>query len=81
LTTTKSNSIIFCVSSDWIGKAGTITYLNQPIVETLRHGIQNKYQAAHWYKHATNIATYNLGQSAPTGQSSGFILLEIRNNN
>ncbi len=78
ITTTKTNSLILAVSSDWAGVIGPITYLAQPTFKTLTHSVTNRYQATHWYKNSTNLSTYIMGESAPTGQKAGTIVLEVR---
>ena len=78
LTTTKTNSIIIGVKSDWNGVSGTQTFVGTPIVQTLTDLIASKYQANHWYKTNSAIVTTTQGNSAPSGQSASTILYEIR---
>jgi hypothetical protein len=78
ITTTKTNSIIIGVKSDWNGVSGTQTYVGTPINQTQSDLTASKYQALHWYKTTTNTITTPQGVSAPTGQSASIILYEVR---
>lgn len=80
LSTTKTNSYLICVSSDWNAIAGAITYRGTPVTPVLVHYVATKYQTAHWYKYSTNMATYTLGESSPTGQKAGTIVYEVKGN-
>jgi hypothetical protein len=77
INTTKTNSVLIAVSSDWNAASGTITYRNTPVIQTLTHSVIPKYQSAHWYKQTTNITSYIMGETSPSGQAAGTIVVEI----
>lgn len=81
LTTTKFNSLIFCVSSDWNGINPATKVYRDTGVETLVHFVTTvglAYTAYHYYKIASSIIAYTEGLSAPAGMSAGTSLIEIR---
>lgn len=80
LTTTRANSVIFCVSSDWAARdpSGRV-YRDVPITETLLHNLSTTiYVGYHYYKTTTSIATYTEGLSSPSTMQAGSAVYEIR---
>lgn len=81
ITTTRSNSIIIGVSSDWNAIDGSSRVYRDSEVETRYFSNPGvSYTCYHYYKIAPSISTYTLGLSSPTGQSVGTALYEIRGN-
>jgi hypothetical protein len=79
ITTTRANSIIFCVSSDWNAVSPGSRAYRDSATETLCHNLSpSTYVAYHYYKLATTATLYTEGLTAPTGQGAGTCLLEIR---
>jgi hypothetical protein len=80
IVTTKANSLIICVTSEWgnVDGSGRV-YLNGAI-ETQYS--RNPAAAAfyHYYYQATSVTTYTTGLSTPTGGSvaGGTCVMEIR---
>jgi len=78
ITTTRSNSIIIGAVSDWTAKDGASrTYLNSP-TETYYYRSASAMTTYNFYKPTTTAGSVTLGLSAPTSQSSGVTLYEIR---
>lgn len=78
ITTTKTNSIIIGVKSDWNGVAGTQTFVGTPVNQTQTDLTTSKYQALHWYKTTTAVTTTTQGVSSPSGENASIILYEVR---
>lgn len=79
ITTTRANSIIIAVTSDWNAISSSKTYRNSP-TETKYSYVSGGGTFYHYYKEAPTATSYTMGLSAPTGQSSGTALIEIRGN-
>jgi hypothetical protein len=78
ITTTKANSIIIGAVADWNAVNGSSrTYLNSP-TEIFYHYVSGGFTTYNFYKSAATATTYTQGLSAPTGQSAGTALYEIR---
>lgn len=77
IATTRVNSILFCVSSDWTAKSGARTYVGTP-TESLYFTSANATTGYHYYKVTTGVQNYTLGLSAPTAQQAGTCILEVR---
>lgn len=78
VTTTRINSILFCVSSDWNSINTAPTYRDSAVQVLLDNTHVANYVAYHYYKITTGIALYTEGLTAPAGQSSGTCVYEIR---
>mgnify|MGYP000022699650 CR=1 FL=1 len=79
ITTTRDNSIVIAGVSDWNAVDGTSrTYRSTPVTETLYHRVPSGFTAYNFYKSTASVTTYTLGTSAPSGQSSGVVLYEVR---
>jgi len=79
ITTTKANSIVVGVISDWTPATGTVTY-RRSVTEIARdtRNLVN-YIGYHFYDTTiTTATTYTEGLSSPTGQQSTCLLFEIR---
>lgn len=80
ISTTRANSLIFNVTSDWNARNGSgRTYRGSP------SPTERKYQydvgegtAYHYYYQATTIASYTTGLSIPNNQAAGTAVLEVR---
>lgn len=79
ITTTRANSLIIAVSSDWNAINSTKAYLNSA-TETGYNVATGAGTFYHYYKQATTATSYTMGLSAPTGQKAGTALIEIRGN-
>lgn len=77
VTTTKANSLLVCVSSDFSAQAGTRTY-RDTATEVLYDPQGGAYTGFHYYKVTTSIALYTEGITVPGGQQSGTCVYEIR---
>lgn len=81
LTTTRVNSLIFCVSTNWNAPAGTTSYLGSP---TVAFDYRNATAARwwHYYYAAPTIQEYLCGYFSPTDgdNGTGTAVLEIRGN-
>ncbi len=82
LTTTKANSAIVVVNSDWNAVSGASrTYRTGAgaFSETTYSYIASNYTAyGGYHPNAGAIGTYAVGLSAPTGQKYGLIAIEIK---
>ena len=80
ITTTRANSIVLGGISDWNAINGSSrTYRNSSsITERLYHRVSSAFTAYSFSKSATTINTYTEGLTAPTGQSAGTVLYEVR---
>lgn len=81
VTTTKSNSILICVTADWNAASGSTTY-RRTVTQTLKDDqrVPGLYQGWHYYEVVTTAASYTEGLTSPASQSSGTSVLEIRGN-
>jgi hypothetical protein len=79
ITTTRANSLIIAVTSDWNAKNGSKAYRLTP-VETNYSFYPGGATFYHYYQQATTATSYTMGLSTPTGQSGGTALYEIRGN-
>ena len=78
ITTTRANSIIIGAVCDWNAVNGSSrSYRNSP-TETFYHFASGAFTTYNFYKTAASVSTYTQGLTAPTGQSSGTVLYEIR---
>lgn len=78
LTTTRANSILIAVTSDWNAINGASrVYRNSP-TETKYDFLTGAATAYHYYKAAPTVTSYTLGLTAPVGQSSGTCVIEVR---
>lgn len=81
LTTTRANSIIFCVTSDYSAQdGGTNRTYRDTSTETLyfRNAVAATFY--HYYKLAPTVTGYTEGLTAPAAQQSGTAVVEIRGN-
>lgn len=79
ITTTRANSLILAVSSDWNAVVATYSYTGSP-TETNYAPYTGAGTFYHYYKQAASATSYTLGVATPSGQKSGTALLEIRGN-
>lgn len=82
VTTTRADSILFCVTSDWFAINGDTptpgrTYRDNA-TERYYFRAVDKFTSYHYIKTATTIGTYTEGISSPVNQSGGTAILEIR---
>jgi hypothetical protein len=78
ITSTRSNSIIFGVTSDWSAINGSARLYRDAATESLYHFRTGIYTGYHYRKQTTTAGTYTEGLTAPTGMSAGTALLEIK---
>lgn len=79
ITTTRANSIIVGGISDWNAVNGSSrTYRDGSITERLYHFVSGAFTAYGFDRTAASVTTYTEGLSAPTSQSGGTVLYEIR---
>ncbi|HEX2627639.1 MAG TPA: fibronectin type III domain-containing protein, partial [Chitinophagaceae bacterium] len=79
ITTTRANSIIIGGISDWNAVSGASrTYRDGSINERLYHFVSTKFTAYGFDRAAASVTSYTEGLSAPTGQSGGTVLYEVR---
>ncbi|MBL7743699.1 MAG: heparin lyase I family protein [Chitinophagaceae bacterium] len=76
--TTKENSLLICVTSDWKAIDGTKREYRDNATEVLYANGSRTYSTYHYYKDAGAITTYREGLTLPTGQSAGTCVLEVR---
>lgn len=81
ITSTRANSILIGVSSDWNAINGSTRTLRSSATEANYVHAMGDVTAYHYYLAAPTVGSYTLGVSAPTGQSSGTCVIEIRGNN
>jgi hypothetical protein len=81
VTTTRANSILICVTSDWNAASGSTTY-RRTVTQTLKDDqrVPGLYQGWHYYEVVTTTTAYTEGLTSPTGESAGTSVLEIRGN-
>jgi hypothetical protein len=82
ITTTRANSIILAVSSDWnaVNYTSPRSYRSSA-TETLYNYASGSVTSYYYYKQATTTAAYPMGLNGPgTATSSGTALIEIRGN-
>lgn len=80
ITTTRGNSLLIAVTSDWNALDGSSRVLRAGATETNYSYTLGDVTSYHYYLQATTIDTYTLGLSAPTGQKGGTCIVEIRGN-
>jgi len=78
ITSTRANSILICVSSDWNAVNGSSRAYRDNATEGYYYFSSTNTTGYHYYKLAATATTYTEGLTAPTGQSSGTAILEIR---
>ncbi len=80
VTTTRAKSLLIGVSSDWNAINGSSrTYRNSATETNYSYGLGDM-TGYHYYYLAPTITSYTTGLSAPTGQSAGTCIIEIRGN-
>lgn len=78
VVTTRENSIIFGVTSDWNGVDGSSRTLRDGATETFYYRPDGGITSYIYYKQCTTEASHTLGVSSPTGQIAATAILEIR---
>lgn len=78
ITSTRTNSLIIGVTSDWQAVNGDSRIYRNAITETNYFFSTNATTGYHYYFPAATITSYTTGVSFPSTQSSGTCLLEIR---
>ena len=78
ITSTRANSILICVSSDWNAVNGSSRAYRDNATEGYYYFSSTNTTGYHYYKLAATVTTYTEGLTAPTGQSAGTAVLEIR---
>lgn len=84
VTTTRTNSIIFCVSTNWNvpdgGPGGTSTLWRGSPVQSMYYRDPNAATFWHYYYNAQNIQPYTVGYISPNDvdAGTGTAVLEIR---
>lgn len=79
ITTTRANSLLIAVSSDWNAVNSAKSYLLSA-TETGYWYATGAGTFYHYYKPATTTTSYTMGLSIPSGQSAGTAVIEIRGN-
>lgn len=79
-TTTREDSLMICISSDFSATSGTPTYRTPPThTQVHEHFETGRYHAYHYYGQATTTGGYTMGLTAPThGTAVATAVLEIR---
>lgn len=77
VTTTRANSLLICVSSDFTAQAGARTY-RDTATEVLYDNQAGAYTGFHYYKQTSSIALYTEGITVPGSQQSGTSVYEVR---
>jgi hypothetical protein len=80
ITTTRADSLIFAVTSDWNAITGTESYRSPPTHTERLDDYTNpsQYRGYHYTAPATTTGSYTMGMEAPTGQGSNTVVLEVR---
>lgn len=78
ITTTRENSIIIGGISDWWAINGSSRTYRDAATESYYYRVGGAFTSYIFYKQATTATTYTEGLTAPTGQSAGTVLYEIR---
>lgn len=79
ITTTKANSLLIAVSSDFNGKDGSGRIYRDGAVETFYKRADNKEGTGyHYTKRTSTIKQYTEGISSPSGQKAGTAIVEIK---
>lgn len=78
ITTTRANSILICVTSDWNAVDGSSRAYRDAATEAFYYYASGATTGYHYYKQAATVTTYTEGITAPSGQSSGTAILEVR---
>lgn len=78
VTTTRTNSYLLCVSSDWNAVNTAPTYRDSAVQQLLDNTHPLDYIAYHYYKIATSITGYTEGLTSPSTMSAGTDVYEIR---
>jgi hypothetical protein len=79
ITTTRADSILFGVTGDYNAASGAVTYRTPPThTERLADRPSGTYNGWHYTAPATTTGSYTMGMTAPTGQASNTVVLEIR---
>jgi hypothetical protein len=77
-TTTRANSLLFMVTSDWSAATGARTYRDSA-TERGYHNVGSAYTSMFYTKAATSTGSYTEGLTAPSmGTGAGSVLVEIR---
>lgn len=78
-TTTRADSLLICVSSDYSAISGTATFRDSAVaaLDDDQSGI-GAYRGYHYFKTTTDIGAYREGLTAPTGMAAGTCILEVR---
>jgi hypothetical protein len=78
ITSTRANSLLLCVSSDWNSVNGSARTYRDVSTEVLYHFSFQNHTGYHYYIRAGTVGTYTEGLLTPTGQSAGTVILEVR---
>lgn len=78
LTTTRANSLILGVVSDFAAKAPPCTYRAGNIQAKQHDNTTSVYRADYFYLQPTTATSYACGETAPAAQQSGICVYEIR---
>lgn len=83
VTTTRANSIIFCVTSDWAAIAGARTYRTpssiSPTLDLEDQTGAGSYNCSYIYRYqATTATSYTVGISSPSTMQAGTAVYEVR---
>ncbi|MDP4262208.1 MAG: hypothetical protein Q8941_06720 [Bacteroidota bacterium] len=80
ITTTRANSILICVSSDWRAVDGSSRTYRDNATEVYYFFASAATTGYHYYKLAPTVASYKEGLTAPTSPQNGFgtAILEVR---
>lgn len=78
VTTTRINSVLFCVTSDWSAIDGANRVYRDSIKETFYEFRSTIYTGYHYYKITSGIASYTEGLSSPSTMAAGTCVYEVR---
>ncbi|MBL7740396.1 MAG: heparin lyase I family protein [Chitinophagaceae bacterium] len=81
INTTKENSLLICVTSDWKAIEGSKRQYRDNATELLYTYGASTYSTYHYYKDAGAVTAYQEGLALPSGQSAGTCILEVRGKN
>lgn len=78
ITSTRANSILIGVTSDWNARNGSARTLRSGATETNYSFTLGDATGYHYYLNAPTIGGYTMGVSSPSTQSGGTCVIEIR---
>jgi hypothetical protein len=80
ITSTRANSILICVTSDWNARNGSSRAYRDNATEAYYYFSSGATTGYHYYKLTTSTGSYTEGLTTPNNQAAGTCVLEIRGN-